>query len=321
MYIDDRISTNMLMKLTAVIPTRNRPKDLAKAVISIRTQTRPPDELIIIDQSAGSESKIQVELLVRESPSIELVYVHDDCISGLVEAKKVGAGLAKGDIICFLEDDVILEPEYLKEIEEGFETRPSMIGCCGVISNLPNHPFGYEFIFHLFHRGIFKDHRVGLSFQINGHRHDLIPSNMLSGGVSAWRRDVFSVIYFDVINGFHMLEDIDFSTRVADHYGERLFINPNARLAHYSSPLNREILGARQRRKLTEYILFYKKRCEHPWAAFYLFWLLVGLFIEAVFQSIALRSFDVLRGFFSGIREGFTRKIYIQASSHHNHSS
>jgi GT2 family glycosyltransferase len=309
----------MQSKLTAVIPTRNRPDDLAKAVESIRAQTRQPDELIIIDQSTGGESQIQVELLMSNSHRIQLIYIHDDQISGLVEAKKVGASKAKGDIICFLEDDVILEPDYLKEIEEGFETHPSMIGCCGVISNLPSHPFGYEFIFHLFHRGIFKDHRVGLSFQFNGHKYTLKSSNMLSGGVSAWRREVFSVISFDFINGFHMLEDIDFSTRVADHYGEKLFINPNARLAHYSSPLNREVLGARQRRKLIEYILFYKKRCNYPWATFYLFWLLVGLFFEALFQAITLKSFDVLWGFFEGMRDGFTRKIFNQASSHHNH--
>jgi len=308
-------------KLSAVIPTRNRPNDLAKAVVSIRNQTRPPDELIIVDQSAGSESKIQVEFLMRDSPHIQLIYVHDDSISGLVEAKKVGSGAAKGGIVCFLEDDVILEPDYLKEIDKGFETHPSMMGCCGVISNLPSHPFGYEFLFHLFHRGIFKDHRVGLRFSFNGHRYPLVTCNMLSGGVSAWRREVFSLIPFDVKNGFHMLEDIDFSTRVADHYGERLFINPNARLAHYSSPLNREVLGARQCRKLTEYILFYKKKSQHPRSTFYLYWLLVGLFFEALFQAITLKSFDVLRGFFAGIREGFTRKICNRASCQHNHSS
>jgi GT2 family glycosyltransferase len=307
--------------LTAVIPTRNRPNDLAKAVLSVCTQTRPPDELIIMDQSQSNESRTQVELLMRGSPGIQLIYIHDVCISGLVEAKKVGASAAKGDIICFLEDDVILEPEYLKEIEEGFEDHPLMIGCCGVVSNLPRYPLGYKFIFHFFHRGIFEDRRVGLFFTLNDHRHALITCNMLSGGLSAWRREVFPVISFDVENGFHILEDIDFSTRVAAHYGQRLFINPNARLAHYSSPINREVLGARQRRKLTEYILFYKKRSEHQGATFYLFWLLVGLFFEAVFQAITLKSFDVLRGFFAGIREGFTRKICNQASCQHNHSS
>jgi len=311
----------MQSKLTAIIPTRNRPDDLVKAVVSVRTQTRPPDELIIVDQSHGNESRIQVELLMRNSDHIQLIYVHDNCISGLVEAKQVGANAANGSIICFLEDDVILELEYLKEIERGFEDHPPMIGCCGVISNLPSHPFGYEFIFHFFHRGIFKDHRVGLSFQLNAHKHALISSNMLSGGLSAWRREVFAVIPFDVKNGFHMLEDIDFSTRVAAHYGQRLYINPNARLAHYSSPLNREVLGTRQRRKLIEYILFFKKRRLQPWATFAFFWLLVGLFFEVIFQAITLRSFDVLCGFFSGIREGFTRKIFNQAPFHHKNLS
>ena len=248
---------------------------------------------------------------------LDLIYVHDESISGLVEAKQVGANTATGDIICYLEDDVILEPEYLKEIVRGFDDHPSMIGCCGVISNLPRYPFGYEFIFHLFHRGIFEDGRVGLFFTLNDHRYTLITNNMLSGGLSAWRREVFSVIPFDVENGFHMLEDIDFSTRVAAHYCQRLFINPNARLAHYSSPVNREVLGTRQRRKLIEYTVFYKKRREQPWATPAFFWLLVGLFFEALFQAITLRSFDVLRGFFAGLREGLAKRI-IQSTHFHN---
>jgi len=304
-------------KLTVVIPTRNRPDDLAKAVASIRSQTRLPDELIIVDQSQSNKSRTQVELLMRYSPHIQLIYVHDESISGLVEAKQVGANTTTGDIICYLEDDVILEPEYLKEIVRGFEDYPSMIGCCGVISNLPSYPFGYKFIFHLFHRGIFIDHRVGLCFIENAHRYEFIASSMLSGGVSAWRREVFLFIPFDEKNGFHMLEDIDFSTRVAAHYGQRLFINPNARLAHYSSPVNREVLGARQRRKLIEYATFYKKRREQPWATPAFFWLLAGLFFEALLQAITLRSFDVLRGFFSGLREGLTKKI-IQPTNLHN---
>ena len=41
------------MRLTAVIPTRNRPVDLGKAVASVLTQTRLPDTLMIVDQSPG----------------------------------------------------------------------------------------------------------------------------------------------------------------------------------------------------------------------------------------------------------------------------
>ena len=54
----------------------------------------------------------------------------------------------------------------------------------------------------------------------------LIPSDYISGGLSAYRREVFEAVPFDVENGFFALEDIDFSTRVARAYGSRLYINP-----------------------------------------------------------------------------------------------
>ncbi len=295
--------------LTAVIPTRNRPGDLAKAVASIRAQTRPPDEFIIVDQSPGDESRILVESLMSGDGRIQLVYIHDPRISGLVEAKRVAAERAGGDIVCFLEDDVILEPDYIERIEQGFSDRPEMVGCCGIVTNPPRQLPGYEFIYHLFHRGIFRDVRVGLYERFNGRGHPLIASDVLSGGMSAWRHEVFSVVPFDVANGFFMMEDIDFSTRVARHFGPRLYINPNARLEHHWSPVNREVLAPRQRRKLTEYIVYYKKRRDWPGTTFALPWLLLGLLLEAAIRSLSARSFGPLQGYFAGMRDGFAKPL------------
>ncbi len=295
--------------LTAVIPTRNRPQDLGKAVASVIAQTRMPDEFIIVDQSLGEESRQLVESMMFGNSSIRLIYIHDQQVTGLVDAKRVASEQATGNIVCFLEDDVVLEAEYLEQIELGFLQHPDMMGSCGVVTNMPRQPKGYHFLFHLFHRGIFKDKRVGLYERFEGGGHALIPSVMLSGGLSAWRREVFSVVLFDVANGFHMLEDIDFSTRVARHYGPHLYINPNARLAHYSSPVNREVLGPRQRRKMNEFIMYYKKRRDWPGANFALSWLMVGLFIEAIFQALKSRSVEVLGGYFTGVREGVSRKV------------
>lgn len=121
--------------LTAVIPTLNRPVDLAKAVASVLVQTRLPDEFIIVDQSPGDESRSVVESLWPRESQIKLNYIHDISISGLVEAKKIAASRASGDIVCFLEDDIVLETDYIEQIELGFVRLPEMLGCCGLITN------------------------------------------------------------------------------------------------------------------------------------------------------------------------------------------
>lgn len=297
------------MRLTAVIPTRNRPGDLGKAVASVRDQTRLPDELIIVDQSPGNESRLMVEGMLAGGGPMRLDYVHDTAITGLVDAKRVAAGRAGGDVVCFLEDDIVLEPDYFEQIERGFAERPGMLGCCGVVTNLPPLPAFYVGLFHLFHRGMFADRRVGIHGFASGRGQALIVSDYLSGGLSAYRREVFAAVPFDTANRLFMTEDIDFSTRAVRRFGARFFINPNARLAHYMSPLNRDAVGARQRRKAREFCIFYKKRRRSLADALAFAWLLCGLAIEAGFAAVRHRRPAAIGGFVAGVADGLRWRL------------
>lgn len=293
--------------ITAVIPTRNRPFDLANAVKSVMTQKKLPDEFIIIDQSPGTDSKEKINQLAGSQKQLKLIYIHDPEIAGLVEAKLFATNIAQGDIICFLEDDVILEPEYIEQIQKGFYQNPLMLGCSGIITNPLVQPTGYNFIFDLFHRGIFRDKRLSVYGKYEGWSHELVKSDKISGGLSAWRKEVFQSVKFDASNGFFMLEDIDFSTRVVKKFGKKLYINPNARLEHHWSPVNRDELGVKQQKKMIEIFIFYKRRKAWPGATLSMSWLLVGLFLEAVFKSFVARSIVPLLSYFKGIYYGMKR--------------
>ena len=293
------------MKLSAVIPTRNRPEDLERAVVSICAQARPPDELVVVDQSADEESRKRVlRVFAERGGSIVLDYVLDPSIAGLVAAKKVAVSRAHGDIVCFLEDDIVLEPDYLEEIERGFVDDPDMVGCCGIVTNLPPMPPFYFRLFHFFHRGVFRDDRVGVHGNVTGKGHRLIRSDYVSGGLSAYRREVFARVPFDVENQFFMLEDVDFSTRVARAFGPHLYINPNARLDHRMSPMNRAVLGPRQERKVREFLVFYKKHRRYGARHAHLALLLIGLLLEALFQAGQARRWAPLPGYFRGLWRG-----------------
>lgn len=297
------------MLITAVIPTRNRPEDLERAVLSVCAQSRPPDELIVIDQSADDASRTRVMAALSTTTQIKVDYVLDASIAGLVAAKQAAVARAHGDVVCFLEDDVVLERDYVRAIERGFVEHPDMAGSCGVVSNLPPLPPFYFALFHFFHRGIFHDPRVGVTGVISGSELPLIASDYLSGGLSAYRREVFETTDFDVVNRFFALEDIDFSTRVARHYGGRLCINPNARLEHRMSPVNRAVLGPRQERKVREFIVFYKKRRGQGAKPLHLALLGVGLFLEAAFQALREKTLAPLRGYVSGLWLGSRWKV------------
>ena len=299
--------------LSLIIPTKNRPADLKNAIASIIEQSIFPDELIIVDQSHDLSSKMMVEYILDGIKHINLIYIYDDKISGLIEAKKVGVDKSFGDIICFIEDDVILSHDYIEKIISGFSANKNMLGCCGIMTNFNVSSKFYLFIFELFHKGIFKDIRQRVT--LGKVLKPLILSDKLSGGISAWRREVFDFIDFDVKNGFHMLEDIEFSTRAYKYFNGNLFINQNIRLAHYSSPIQRDDIFLQKRRKTKECIIYFKKRISWDWSILSTLWLIIGMFFESIFISLSLKSFAPLNGFLLGLKDGILHKISLDPSS------
>jgi len=302
--------------VSVVIPTKNRPDDLTRAVASVLAQTKPPSELIVVDQSQGPESEHQVRSCFDAGGSgpIRLVYIHDTAISGLVDAKRVGSERAAGDIVCFLEDDVTLEPEYVARIEEGFRSRPDMCGCSGVITNPPRTSLLYRAAHALFFRGIFYDPRVMLTARALKGSKDLIPCDILSGGLSCWRKHVFNRVRFDTRNGFFWFEDMEFATRVVRAMGHHLYINPQARLEHHGSPVNRDVHGIRQRRKMTEAMVFYKTRRGWPGARCGLVIAMAWWLGEALLAAVQVRSIGPISGYVRGVLEGMRRPLQLPAT-------
>jgi glycosyltransferase involved in cell wall biosynthesis len=91
------------MKISAVIPTKNRAQDLFLALKSILLQTELPDQLIIIDQSDNKASfNIITKLDLKNN--IDLTYILDPKIKGLVHAKHVSLDYVKNELVSFLEE-------------------------------------------------------------------------------------------------------------------------------------------------------------------------------------------------------------------------
>jgi len=298
------------MIITVVIPTKNRPSELFNAVQSIISQEYKINQLLIIDQSDNDDSKYRIKNLLDKNTFINLDYIYNTEINGLVEAKIYALKYAIGDLIFFLEDDIYLSQNYFSQIIYSFNNYPDMLGCCGHISNHKDSTL-YNFFFYLFHRGIFYDPRIGLNSSISSSSLTVISSPTLSGGISTWRREVFNYLNFDSTNLFFMMEDIEFSTRARLFFGDRFFIIPNAKIIHYSSKLNREKDEDRQLRKVSESIIFFKKRRFVPYAFSNLLLLLLGLFLESLLKTIYHRSFKFLINFYKGILFGIRWKLRI----------
>ena len=298
-----------MVTISAVIPTKNRLADLQLAVASVLAQTRLPAELIIVDQSDDHEQRAAVEALCATRPEMRLVYEHARTVTGLVDAKRVGVARATGDIVSFLEDDVMLEPGYFEGVAWAFDSRSDILACCGVITNLPRTSPLYVLLQRLFLRGIFRDPRLS-AFASAGRNPDaLLPCAVLSGGTSSWRASVFDSVTFDTANGFHFFEDMEFATRVWRELGPHLYVNPRARLVHRGSAVNRDRNGRRQHRKMAEAIVFFRKRVDWPGAISGIVLGAVWWFGEATWQSLRLLSPGPVAGYLRGVIEGGRRPL------------
>jgi GT2 family glycosyltransferase len=299
------------MKISAVIPTKNRPDDLLKAIKSILLQIILPDQLIIIDQSENSQS-LNLTNKIGLKDKIDLTYILDPKILGLVHAKHESLKYVRCDLVSFLEDDIVLEKNYFKEKKDAFKQFPNMLGCSGTIINATSESFFYRIFYRLIHVGLFTDRRPDVYYKLNRGILEYSSSNVINGGLSSWKKSVFNEFKFDTLNNFHMLEDFEFSTRVNKKYPKSLFIISKAKLYHYVSPVNRDNINKAVERKTYEYVVFFKKNKKNIYDCFSFLILILGMFLNELIKSFIYINFRIIFSFFNGLNRGYNHKIKLQ---------
>jgi len=110
------------MRVSAVIPSHNRAHMLARALQSVLRQSRPPDEILLVDDGSSDATAD----LVRGFPSVRYVYQDQ---GGVSSARNFGAREAQGDWIAFLDSDDEWLPEKLATQIAALETHPGMRIC------------------------------------------------------------------------------------------------------------------------------------------------------------------------------------------------
>ena len=297
------------MTFSFVIPTKNRPTELATVFEAILAQTRLPEQVIIIDQS--SPDKVIKDKLapLAKKAKITLDYIHDESIKGLVQAKAASIQYNHCDYISFFDDDIVHEPNYLAAIEQAISTYPEMIGVNGVILNAPNEGVLKRLIFRLTHFGLYKDNRQNVIRSLSPKTVQPQAVDALSGGLSTWRKEVFETVSFDVKNKFHAYEDKEFSIRIERAFPKQMFIVPQAKLYHYHAAGNRQSLLRRTQNDVVEVWKLFKKNGNYNWLGFDLIVLLLGLLINALLLSLKHLNFNFLINYLKGFNQGRKSQI------------
>ena len=110
---------------SVVIATRERPESLATMLDDLRALRYPRFEVIVVDNAPVTDGTREVA--ERYSDLLDLHYVREP-IPGLAIAHNRGLAAARGEIIAFTDDDVVVDPLWLLELCRGFD-HSDTVGC------------------------------------------------------------------------------------------------------------------------------------------------------------------------------------------------
>lgn len=307
-----------MLTASVVIPTYNRPRDLHACIESILSQKRLPLEIVVVDDGNLEELPLKAE---AEAAGVGYVY-HRKKKRGLTASRNAGIAVSSGQIVFFLDDDVVLYPDYVDRILRVFEEDEGRAigGAGGLIENIPPLTLRdrlrrlYEAFFlitgsregRVLPSGFYVD--FGQTGNPIVRREDV---DFLSGGVSAYRREVFASHSFDETHylKYGYGEDKDFSHGV--QRGWRLVLEPRARLDHNESPVMREDHYSYGRMFLTNHYLFFRRyvrRGPLSWLPFY--YALFGYFTARLAAGLVFPSkskFQFIRGMLTAVKENWRR--------------
>lgn len=115
--------------ISVVVATRERPRSLEACLDSLAQMDYPDYEVVIVDNAPVTDATTS---LMSKRTEENLRYVCEPR-RGLAAAHNRGLKEAKGVIVAFTDDDVILDRKWLTEIARGFGAAPDVACVTGLI--------------------------------------------------------------------------------------------------------------------------------------------------------------------------------------------
>ena len=297
----------MRTKISVIICTKNRFDDFCGTAASLMLQNRLPDEFVVVD---SSDTRDLEEYLKSANLPVPIKYIHSK--PGLTLQRNVGVRNSSGDILFFFDDDCELDINYLAHVENIFSRdQPGEIGAVGGrLENLFGNQamtlrFRLERIVFIILRILFglDDYGSG-QFRLSGMAtfpHHLMKGRYiecLSGGLMAFRKEVFQKVEFDEnLPGYGLMEDWSISKSVLDA-DYKIYYEPSASLIHNESPQNRFNYFRWAEMFIVNYDYLFEKNWKRDWFRWpFYYWALLGFIV------INLHNMDALRGTLSGIKK------------------
>lgn len=284
---------------SVIICTLNRDEETLTCVKSILRQNTVPYEIIIVDATIDN---LLYESLSKEVDKCNLIYLKSK--KGLTIQRNVGINAASGNVYIFLDDDVVLEDDYISSILEIYEKdlRGEIAGVQGSFIGVKP----YKWYANLYRRFFLLPGFTGLGIMQASGFPSLIALpkkitevEMFCGGNASYRKEIFSEFKFnEEFKGYAYMEDDDFSYPVAKKY--KLVQSPAAKLTHHHSSSARDSIIVRQRMDFINHFNFFYRRIyiDSKISILPFIWSEIGLSLMAFY----FYGYDALHSRLSGLR-------------------
>jgi glycosyltransferase involved in cell wall biosynthesis len=114
----------MKQMITAIVCAYNEAPVLPACIHSLLAQTRPPDEILIVNNASSDRTG----MVARTFAGVRVI---DEPAKGLVLARETARRQASGDILAYLDADCRAPLQWLERMERRFSRRAALVAVTG----------------------------------------------------------------------------------------------------------------------------------------------------------------------------------------------
>jgi hypothetical protein len=180
------------MELSAIVPATNDPPTLERCLAAIRSAEDPPEEVVVVDRA--------------DAP-------------GPAAARNEGASRASGDVLVFVDADVVPRRDAFRRIRSAFEADTGLTALFGSYDDEPEDP------------GLVSGFRNLLHHHV--HQNGAGPASTFWAGLGAIRREAFADAGGFDAERYRVpaVEDVDLGMRLVAA-GGRIRLDPDLQGTH-----------------------------------------------------------------------------------------
>jgi len=229
---------------TVVICTYRRPASVLRMLGSLRGQTLRPRALVVVDASPGNET----ERAIAGYPALSslagcVLYCRvGGALAGLTRQRNFSLRCVATDLVAFFDDDVVLAPRCLSEMERALRQRSDAVGAGAAVEGeqVPRIWRARRLLGIVSTLAPGRYCRSGMSTPWGrlDPSEEPIEGDWLPGCGMMWRTAVAREVQFpEDFEGYAQGEDLEFSLRAREK--GKLVLAPAARLNHLHAPAGR----------------------------------------------------------------------------------